>query len=121
MPVSGAGQTLSQYMASLPGVETQRHRFGGTEWVLGRRELGHVHGDALVDIPFTRAVREEVVSAGQAEPHHILPESGWVSVWLRNPESVATAQALLDRSYQIALAQKARAQKQRELQEQEIA
>jgi Family of unknown function (DUF5519) len=42
-----------------------------------------VHGDALVDIPFTKKVREELVVAGRAERHHILPESGWVSVWLR--------------------------------------
>jgi hypothetical protein len=58
------------------------HRFGGIELRLGKRELGHVHGDTLVDIPFPRRVRDEIIAAGEAEPHHILPESGWVSVFL---------------------------------------
>jgi hypothetical protein len=50
---------------------------------LGHREIGHVHGDSLVDIPFPLHVRDELVKGGAAEPHHVLPKSGWVSVYLR--------------------------------------
>ncbi len=50
--------------------------------------IGHVHGDRLVDIPFPKKVREGLVAAGRAEPHHILPESGWVSICLRQPSDV---------------------------------
>jgi predicted DNA-binding protein (MmcQ/YjbR family) len=64
--------------------------------------LGHIHGDALVDIPFPKAVRNEIVAAGQAEPHHILPNSGWVSLFLKSEEDVETAIALLERSFQLA-------------------
>jgi predicted DNA-binding protein (MmcQ/YjbR family) len=67
-----------------------------------------VHGDSLVDIPFPLPVRNELVESGAAEPHHVLPKSGWVSIFLRNPSDVARAIQLLRRSYEIALASQTR-------------
>jgi hypothetical protein len=49
------------------------------EFRVGRRELGHLHGSRLADLPFPTRIREELVTAGKAEPHHVLPRSGWVS------------------------------------------
>ena len=83
------------------------HRFGGTEFRLGRREIGHIHGDHLVDIPFPKKVRNELIAAGLAEPHHILPESGWISFYIRRGDQVESAIALLRRSYDLAIARKA--------------
>ena len=40
-----------------PGVTTGRHRFGGVEFRLERRELGHLHGSRLADLPFPLLVR----------------------------------------------------------------
>jgi hypothetical protein len=108
MSVYGAREQITKEALSWPGVEAHPHRFGGTEFRLGTREIGHVHGDGLVDIPFPTQVRQEVVAAGQARPHHVLPESGWVSVYLREPADVEGAIALLERSYQIASEQHAR-------------
>jgi hypothetical protein len=51
-------------------------------------------------------VRDEIVGAGLAEPHHILPETGWVSFYLRAEEDVQRDISLLRRSYEIALRQK---------------
>jgi Family of unknown function (DUF5519) len=102
MPVAGAAGKIDAAMRELPGVTAGPHRFGGTEYHIGRREIGHVHGNALVDIPFTKKMREELVAAGRAERHHILPDSGWVSVWLRQPADVDTAVDLLRRSFNIA-------------------
>lgn len=78
------------------------HRFGGIEFRLLRRELGHVHGDSLVDIPFPKSVRDQIVAAYEAEPHHILPESGWVSVFLHGEQDVDRAIELLHRSFMLA-------------------
>ena len=104
MAVRGAAERISSTMSTLPGVVAGPHRFGGTEYRLGRREIGHAHGDQLVDIPFTRAVRDELVSTGQAERHHVHPESGWVSVYLRRQSDVDRAIELLHRSFEIARA-----------------
>jgi predicted DNA-binding protein (MmcQ/YjbR family) len=90
-------------------MEAHPHRFGGTEFRIGRREIGHIHGDALVDIPFPKKVRDEIVAAGEAEPHHILPETGWISFYLREEGDVERAINLLKRSYDLALKQKNKA------------
>jgi hypothetical protein len=106
MSVSNAQKMITQILVSWEGVSTAPHRFGGVEYRLGTRELGHIHGDYLVDIPFPKKIRDEIVDARLAEPHHILPETGWVSLYLREEEDVQRAIALLRRSYEIARKQK---------------
>ena len=106
MSVPNAQKTITDALTSWEGVTTAPHRFGGVEYRLGTRELGHIHGDHLVDLPFPRRIRDEIVHAGLAEPHHVLPDTGWVSFHLRVEEDVQRAIDLLRRSYEIALKQK---------------
>lgn len=108
MAVSGAGERIKNVVTRWPGVVAQPHKFGGIEFVVGKREVGHVHGDGLVDVAFPKRVRDDLVSAGLAQPHHILPESGWVSFHIRRDENVDAAIALLRRSYELALEQQER-------------
>ena len=102
MPVSGANKRIEIALLDCAGIEALPHRYGGTEYRLAKREIGHVHGDHLVDIPFPKDVRNELVSAGRAEPHHILPQSGWVSVFMRQANDVERAIELLKYSFEIA-------------------
>jgi luciferase-like monooxygenase len=81
-------EKISKEILSWPGVTSGQHRFGGTEFRVGKREMGHIHGDKLADLPFPMQVRNQLVESGRASPHHILPESGWVSKWLRSEEDV---------------------------------
>jgi len=69
-------------------VEAFPHRFGGTEYRYGRKEMGHVHGDRLADLPLPRKLHDEVVAAGRAQLHHVLPETGWVSCWMTTTEDI---------------------------------
>jgi hypothetical protein len=108
MSVTGARQRITEALLGWEGVSAHPHRFGGTEYRLGKRELGHIHGDHLVDIPFPTQVRHEIVASGQALPHHILPESGWVSFYLAEEGDVERALALLRRSYELARHQKSK-------------
>jgi hypothetical protein len=103
MPVSGASKRIENALQTCSGITAQPHRFGGTEYRLGRREIGHVHADHLVDIPFPKRVRDVLVAAGRAEPHHILPESGWVSIHLNQASDVERAIELLLHSFEIAI------------------
>ena len=82
-----------------PGVTAAEHRFGGTEFRVGHRELGPVHGNRLADLPFPVRVREQLVGEGRASLHHVLPESGWVSCYIRKPADVAQVIALFRLSY----------------------
>jgi Luciferase len=96
-------------VAGWRGVTTQEHRFGGIEFRLGRREIGHVHG-LFADLPFPRQVRDELVAAGRARPHHVLPDSGWVTVPMRTGSDVAGVIELFRRSYERAASADRRAQ-----------
>jgi len=109
MSVRGASKQIIDTLLTWEIMESHPHRFGGTEFRIGKREIGHIHGDALVDIPFPKKVRDEIVAAGEAQPHHILPETGWVSFYLREDGDIQKAIDLLQRSYQIARKQMSRA------------
>lgn len=108
MSIRGAQNAITKMVTSWSGVTVQPHRFGGVEYVIGKREIGHIHGDQLVDIPFPKKVRDEIVAAGRAEPHHILPETGWVSFYLQQDDDVEKAITLLHESYEIAQKQKSK-------------
>jgi hypothetical protein len=106
MAIDGARERISQAVLSWEGVTAEPHRFGGTEYRLGRRELGHVHGDYLVDIPFPTRVRDEIAASGHAEAHNLLSESGWVSFHIRETADVERAIALLRQSFELAVGQR---------------
>jgi hypothetical protein len=111
--VRGAQETISKTVKTWEGVISAPHRFGGVEYAIGTREIGHIHGDNLVDIPFPKKIRDEIVQAGDALPHHILPETGWVSFYLREAGDVQKAIALLEKSYQIARKQKIKVEQEK--------
>ena len=117
MSVQGAETRITEAVTSWAGVTVQPHRFLGTvrqdrrgsvEYVIGKREIGHIHGDHLLDIPFPKKVRDAIVAAGRAQPHHVLPESGWISFYVRQEPDVEQAIALLKESYEIAMRQKSK-------------
>jgi len=81
-----AGELIREAVASWPGVEALPHRFGGVEHRYGRKEMGHVHGDRLADLPLPRRTHDEVIAAGRARPHHVLPDTGWVSCFMSGPD-----------------------------------
>ena len=99
---------IEHEVLSWPGVTAAPHRFGGVEFRLGKRELGHLHGDRLADLPFPRRVRDELVAAGRASPHHVLPESGWVSRRIASPDDVPEIVELFRLNYERATAAAAR-------------
>jgi len=90
---------IAREISSWPGVTSAPHRFGGVEFRVGRRELGHLHGNHLADLPFPVAVRERLVRDGRADLHHILPESGWVSKRIRTDDDVVDVIALFRLNY----------------------
>ena len=91
-------ETVRAAVASWEGVTTDNHRFGGIEFRLGRRELGHLHR-TMADLPFPRRVRDELVAGGRARPHHVLPQSGWVTVPMRTSLEVANVIELFRQNY----------------------
>jgi Family of unknown function (DUF5519) len=79
-------ESIQKQILSWSNVTAEPHRFGGIEFRLNKREMGHIHGDHLVDLPFPLNIRNELVNSGRASPHHVLPQSGWVSYWINKGE-----------------------------------
>ncbi len=82
---------IAAQVAVWDGVTSAPHRFGGTEFLLEGREIGHVHGFGLADIVFSRPLRDQLVAEGQALPHHIYPDSGFISFYVKKEPDVQHA------------------------------
>jgi hypothetical protein len=81
-------ETIKHELLSWEGVTAEPHRFGGIEFRLGPRELGHLHGSWQADLPFSVRLARELIAAGRASPHHILPETGWVTFYIHGEGDV---------------------------------
>jgi hypothetical protein len=103
MPPRIAIERIRAAVATWAGISTHTHRFGGIEFRVGRRELGHLHG-TIADLPFPRRIRDELIAEGRARPHHVLPQSGWVTVPMRTASEIANVIALFQKSYERAVA-----------------
>lgn len=84
----GIFESISQELIRWSGVTSQPHRFGGIEFRVNGREMGHLHGDQLADLPFPKDVGRKLIEEGRASPHHVLPESGWISYYINGNEGV---------------------------------
>ena len=91
---------IEREVGSWDGVTVSAHRFGGVEFRVGRRELGHLHGSYLADLPFPVSVRRQLVAAGQAQTHHILPASGWVSYRIGSERDIPSVVELFRLNYE---------------------
>lgn len=96
---TSVAQRVETAATEWPGVAVHDHRFGGREFRIGTREVGHLHGDRQADIAYPRSVRDAVVGAGLAGPHHLFPDSGWVTYRPDGPGSTERVVDLLRLSY----------------------
>jgi len=106
-------QMIERELLSWPEVTTVPHRFGGMEFRVRGHEIGHLHGSHMADLPFPVRVRKELVAAGRAAPHHILPDSGWVSFYIRGTEDVSRVIELFRLNYERLCPDRARARSER--------
>ncbi|WP_262177881.1 luciferase domain-containing protein [Haloarcula laminariae] len=90
---------LIDEVSGWPHVTTGEHRFGGTEFRVGPREIGHVHGWGMLDIAYLKRLRDVLVDARETGSHHLLTESGWTTEYIESPEEYDHARWLLRLSY----------------------
>jgi luciferase-like monooxygenase len=75
-------------VASWPDITVEAHRGGIVFFRVGRREIGHLHGNRFADLPFPVRIRKELVATGRAELHYLHPESGWVTRHIRGEQDL---------------------------------
>lgn len=93
-----AMEALEARVEAWDGVTAGAHRFGGREWRIGEREIGHLHGNGVLDVPLSLEAARRRIAAGEAREHHTHPGTGWVSLPVRGPQDRETALALLRES-----------------------
>jgi len=75
------------------------HRYGGLQFNVNNREIGHIHSNGLVDVLLKKEIKEQLMKEGRVEDHHIFGRSGWVSLHLRTEHDKQLALELLEYSY----------------------
>jgi len=90
---------ISGEVSEWDGIAAYPHRFGGTEFRYGKPEIGHIHRNGLTDIPFPLQIRDELIKENIVHPHHVLPDSGWISFYVRNAKDIETAIKLFRLSF----------------------
>jgi hypothetical protein len=102
-----ASERIREQVESWPGVESGEGRFGSRRFTLGRRELGHLHGDSVADLPLRPRRKAELIEAGEARAHRWTPpESGWVSIDLDSDPGIERVIELMRDSYERAVSKR---------------
>jgi Family of unknown function (DUF5519) len=73
--VDGASRQITEEVTSWPGVGAGPGRRGEFSFTLGRRELGHLHGDRAAHFSFPKQVWAELREQGRIVPHPVFPDS----------------------------------------------
>lgn len=97
--MNSVADIIKHELLTWDGVTVVPHRFGGLEFRVGKREIGHLHGNYQADIPFSARLRKELVANGKASPHHLYPNSGWVTYYIQGLENVPALLELLRLNY----------------------
>lgn len=68
-----ASQRITETVTSWPGVEAGPGRRGEFAFRLGRREIGHLHGDHAAHFSFPKDMWRELKTAGRIVDHPVFP------------------------------------------------
>lgn len=91
-------ERITAEVTSWPGVTTHHGRRGEFSFRLGRREIGHLHGDRVAHFAFPREVKRELLATGRVT-HHPVDSPGLAARALRDDDDVADAIALMRLNY----------------------
>ena len=101
--VDGAQERIEAEVTSWPGVEaTGIGKRGEYGFAIGRRQIGHLHGDRVAHFAFPKGEWAVLMEAGRIEEHPV-DRPGLGARALRSDEDVAEAIALMRINYDRAI------------------
>jgi hypothetical protein len=68
-----ASEQITLEVTEWPGITTGYGRRGEFAFRLGRREIGHLHGDHAAHFNFPKPVWQELFNAGRIDYHPVFP------------------------------------------------
>jgi len=69
-----ASETIVEVVTSWPGITAEAEDRGELSFKLGRREIGHLHGDRAAHFSFPKPVWAELRGQGRIVPHPVFPD-----------------------------------------------
>jgi Luciferase len=104
----GANRTITDEVTTWPGVEAGTGRRGEWSFRVGRREIGHLHGDHAAHFAFPRQVWAELRASGRITEHPVFPgREGPAARRIAGDDDVRDVIALLRLNYDRAVARAA--------------
>lgn len=70
-----ASRRITTEVTSWAGVEAGPGRRGEFAFRVGRREIGHLHGDHAAHFSFPKGIWAELIQAGRIGPHPVFPDA----------------------------------------------
>jgi hypothetical protein len=99
-----ASRQITDEVGSWPRVKSGVGRRGEFAFTLGRRELGHLHGDHALHIGFPKAVWTELFEQGRIDYHPVFPgKPGYAARRIETQDDVRDVIALLRLNYERAV------------------
>jgi hypothetical protein len=69
-----ASQQIADQVQTWPGIEIDRGEIGELGFNIGRREIGHLHGDHAAHFSFPKQQWEELIEQHRITPHPVFPD-----------------------------------------------
>ncbi len=97
----GASARITEVVTAWPGVEAGFGRRGEWSFRVGRREIGHLHGDHAAHFMLPKDVFDELLAAGRVGPHPVFPDRrGPAARRIDDDTDVADVIALMREQYE---------------------
>ncbi len=102
---NGANALITAEVTSWPGVEAGPGSRGEYAFTVGRRQIGHLHGDRAAHFSFPKAVWTELYEQGRVDYHPVFPgKPGHASRRIESEDDVRDVIELLRLNYDRAQA-----------------
>jgi Family of unknown function (DUF5519) len=95
-----ASERITEEVTSWPGVEADPGSRGEYAFKVGRREIGHLHGDHAAHFGFPKGVWTELFDQGRIDYHPVFPgRQGFASRRIETDDDVEDVIALMRLNY----------------------
>jgi hypothetical protein len=100
-----ASEQITEAVAAWPGVSVEPgDRGSSVAFKVGRKEIGHLHGDRALHLGFPKAVWHELHDAGRIDYHPVFPgKPGFAARAIESDDDVRDVIALLRLNYERAV------------------
>jgi hypothetical protein len=100
MSAQTASERIIEEVSSWPGVEVGPNARGSLAFTVGRREIGHLHGDHALHTTFHKPLWDDLKARGRIVDHPVFPgRIGPAARRIQSEDDVRDAIALLRLNY----------------------